>query len=50
MKAKEHFYSYEEISSVVEQISLQNVNTKDTSWLRAQFLKYVEGYQSKKLD
>ena len=50
MKAKERFYSYEEISSVVEQISLQNVNTKDTSWLRAQFLKYVEGYQSKKLD
>lgn len=50
MKAKERFYSSDEISSVVEQISLQNVNTKDTSWLRAQFLKYVEGYQSKKLD
>lgn len=50
MKAKERFYSYDEISNIIEQVSLQNVNGKDTSWLRAQFLKYVEGYQSKKLD
>lgn len=50
MKAKERFYNYNEISNVVDQVSLQNVNSKDTSWLRAQFLKYVEGYQSIKLD
>lgn len=50
MKAKERFYSYDEINNVIEKISIQNVNGKDTSWLRAQFLKYVEGYQSKKLD
>ncbi len=46
MKAKEHFYSYDEIANIVEQVSLQNVNSKDTSWLRSQFLKYVEGYKT----
>nr|WP_144917752.1 nucleoside-diphosphate sugar epimerase/dehydratase [Moraxella osloensis] len=46
MKAKERFYSYDEIANIVEQVSLQNVNSKDTSWLRSQFLKYVEGYKT----
>lgn len=50
MKAKERFYSYDEINDVVERIFIQNVDGKDTSWLRAQFSKYVEGYQSIKLD
>lgn len=47
MKAKEHFYSYDKIANIVEQVSLQNVGNKDTIWLRAQFLKYVEGYKIK---
>ena len=45
MKAKERFYSYDEINNVIKQVSLQNVDSKDTTWLREQFLKYVEGYK-----
>ena len=47
MKAKEHFYSVDEITNVVDAVQMQNNSTKDTHWLRAQFLRYVEGYTPK---
>ncbi|ATR78814.1 polysaccharide biosynthesis protein [Moraxella osloensis] len=47
MKAKEHFYSVDEIKNVVDAVQIQNNSTKDTQWLRAQFLRYVEGYKPK---
>lgn len=47
MKAKEHFYSVDEITNVVDAVQIQNNSTKDTQWLRAQFLRYVEGYTPK---
>lgn len=47
MKAKEHFYSVDEITNVVDAVQMQNNGTKDTQWLRAQFLRYVEGYTPK---
>ena len=47
MKAKEHFYSFDEITNVVDAVQMQNNSTKDTHWLRAQFLRYVEGYTPK---
>ena len=47
MKAKEHFYSFDEITNVVDAVQMQNNGTKDTNWLRAQFFKYVEGYKPK---
>lgn len=47
MKAKEHFYSVDEIINVVDAVQMQNNSTKDTHWLRAQFLRYVEGYTPK---
>ena len=46
MKAKERYYSYDEIKTVVDHIIEQNTGYKDNGWLRLQFLKYVEGYQS----
>lgn len=46
MKAKEHFYSFDEITNVVDDVQTQNNTTKNTQWLRAQFFKYVEGYKS----
>ncbi|VWX31628.1 Polysaccharide biosynthesis protein [Moraxellaceae bacterium 17A] len=47
MKAKEHFYRVDEITNVVDAVQMQNNSTKDTHWLRAQFLRYVEGYTPK---
>ncbi len=47
MKAKEHFYSVDEITNVINEVQNQNNTTKNTQWLRAQFFKYVEGYQNK---
>jgi len=47
MKAKEHFYSVDEITNVVDVVQIQNNSTKDTHWLRGQFFKYVEGYKPK---
>ena len=47
MKAKEHFYGVHEITNVVDAVQMQNNSTKDTHWLRAQFLRYVEGYTPK---
>ena len=47
MKAKEHFYSFDEITNLVDTVQMQNNSTKDTHWLRAQFLRYVEGYTPK---
>ena len=47
MKAKEHFYSFDEITNVINEVQNQNNTTKNTQWLRAQFFKYVEGYQNK---
>ena len=47
MKAKEHFYSVDEITNVVNEVQNQNNTTKNTQWLRAQFLRYVEGYTPK---
>lgn len=47
MKAKEHFYSVDEITNVVDAVQMHNNSTKDTHWLRAQFFKYVEGYNPK---
>lgn len=47
MKAKEHFYSFDEITNVIDAVQMQNNSTKDTHWLRAQFLRYVEGYTPK---
>ncbi|MDI4480163.1 polysaccharide biosynthesis protein [Moraxella osloensis] len=47
MKAKERFYSFDEITNVVDAVQMQNNSTKDTHWLRAQFLRYVEGYRPK---
>ena len=47
MKAKERFYSYDEITNVVDAVQMQNNSTKDKHWLRAQFFKYVEGYKPK---
>ena len=47
MKAKEHFYSFDEITNVINEVQTQNNTTKDTQWLRAQFFKYVEGYTPK---
>lgn len=46
MKAKEHFYRVDEITNLVDTVQMQNNSTKDTQWLRAQFLKYVEGYKN----
>ena len=46
MKAKEHFYSFDEITNVVNEVQTQNNTTKNTQWLRAQFFKYVEGYKN----
>ena len=45
MKAKEHFYSFDEITNVINDVQNQNNTTKNTQWLRAQFFKYVEGYK-----
>lgn len=45
MKAKEHFYSFDEITNVVNDVQTQNNTTKNTQWLRTQFFKYVEGYK-----
>lgn len=45
MKAKERFYSVDEIKNVVDAVQIQNNSTKDTQWLRNQFFKYVEGYK-----
>lgn len=45
MKAKEHFYSVDEITNVINDVQTQNNTTKNTQWLRAQFFKYVEGYK-----
>lgn len=47
MKAREHFYSFDEITNVVNDVQTQNNTTKNTQWLRAQFFKYVEGYKPK---
>ena len=47
MKAKEHFYSFDEITNVINDVQNQNNTTKNTQWLRAQFLRYVEGYTPK---
>mgnify|MGYP002651471338 FL=1 len=47
MKAKEHFYSVDEITNVINEVQTQNNTTKNTQWLRAQFFKYVEGYKPK---
>ena len=47
MKAKERFYRVDEITNVVDAVQMQNNSTKDTHWLRAQFLRYVEGYTPK---
>ena len=47
MKAKEHFYSFDEITNVVNEVQTQNNTIKNTQWLRAQFLRYVEGYTPK---
>ena len=47
MKAKERFYSYDEITNVINEVQTQNNTTKNTQWLRAQFLRYVEGYTPK---
>lgn len=47
MKAKERFYSSDEITNVINEVQNQNNTTKNTQWLRAQFFKYVEGYQNK---
>lgn len=47
MKAKEHFYSFDEITNVINEVQTQNNTTKNTQWLRAQFLRYVEGYKPK---
>ena len=47
MKAKEHFYSFDEITNVVNEVQNQNNTTKNTQWLRTQFLRYVEGYTPK---
>ena len=47
MKAKEHFYSVDEITNVINEVQTQNNTTKNTQWLRAQFFKYVEGYRPK---
>ena len=46
MKAKERFYSFDEITNVINEVQTQNNTTKNTQWLRAQFLKYVEGYKN----
>ena len=45
MKAKEHFYSFDEITNVINEVQTQNNTTKNTQWLRNQFFKYVEGYK-----
>lgn len=47
MKAKERFYSFDEITNVINEVQNQNKTTKNTQWLRAQFFKYVEGYKPK---
>lgn len=47
MKAKEHFYSVDEITNVINDVQTQNNTTKNTQWLRTQFLRYVEGYTPK---
>ena len=47
MKAKERFYSFDEITNVVNEVQTQNNTTKNTQWLRTQFLRYVEGYTPK---
>ncbi|WP_278931258.1 polysaccharide biosynthesis protein [Moraxella osloensis] len=47
MKAKEHFYSVDEITNVINEVQTQNNTTKNTQWLRTQFLRYVEGYTPK---
>lgn len=47
MKAKERFYSVDEITNVINEVQTQNDTTKNTQWLRAQFFKYVEGYTPK---
>ena len=47
MKAKEHFYSFDEITNVINEVQTQNNTTKNTQWLRTQFLRYVEGYTPK---
>ena len=47
MKAKEHFYSFDEITNVIDGVQMQNNTTKNTQWLRTQFLRYVEGYTPK---
>ncbi|QRO13655.1 polysaccharide biosynthesis protein [Moraxella osloensis] len=47
MKAKERFYSSDEITNVINEVQNQNNTTKNTQWLRAQFLRYVEGYTPK---
>ena len=47
MKAKERFYSFDEITNVINEVQNQNNTTKNTQWLRAQFLIYVEGYTPK---
>ena len=47
MKAKERFYSFDEITNVINEVQNQNNTTKNTQWLRAQFLRYVEGYTPK---
>lgn len=46
MKAKERFYSFDEITNVINEVQTQNNTTKNTQWLRAQFFKYVEGYKN----
>lgn len=47
MKAKERFYSSDEITNVINEVQNQNNTTKNTQWLRTQFLRYVEGYTPK---
>ena len=47
MMAKERFYSFDEITNVINEVQNQNNTTKNTQWLRAQFLRYVEGYTPK---
>ncbi|BFL70122.1 nucleoside-diphosphate sugar epimerase/dehydratase [Moraxella osloensis] len=47
MKAKEHFYRVDEITNVINEVQTQNNTTKNTQWLRTQFLRYVEGYTPK---
>ena len=47
MKAKENFYSFAEITNIINAVQTQNSTTKNTQWLRAQFFKYVEGYKPK---